>query len=638
MGELSYASPQALAPERLRKALPLAGGALAVGALGASGGGYFASSWGWAIVVAVATLAWALSAGAAFRPTRAEALFMTGLMCLAGWYGLSSAWGRPSQAVDETARVLVYVAVVAAAWAVTRRAGAASLAAGTLVGTAGVAAYALATRLFPDRIGTFDSINAYRLATPIGYWNGLGLLCAIGVLAALSFVATTESPRRAALAAMPVPVLGATIYFTFSRGAWISLGIGFAVAMAVASSRVRLTGAALAVGSPTVLGVILGSHSAALTHQQATLARATHDGHRLALVIVALAVVAGTLGAVASRMPSVRPVELVWTTVLVLGVLAAVTAALVHYGGPSVLARRGWHAFNTRQPKHQVDLQKRLFTLSGSGRVDLWRASLHEFEAHPVIGGGAGSYEQYWLQHRTRPLKVRDAHSLYLETLAELGVVGLALLLVALGVPLVVGLRHRNVLTGAYAAYLAGAGVDWDWEITAVTTAALLVAVAVVAAARSDESARRSLSPGARYAILAAAVCVAPFGLVFLVGNMFLSRSMSAASSGHWVAAATDAKRASQWLPWSTDPQRQLGEAQLALGDTAAAQRTFRSAIAKDGADWNLWLDLARATAGTEQAAALARATKLDPLAPEVKEFKTEVVDQPSITVGGSNG
>ena len=57
-------------------------------------------------------------------------------------------------------------------------------------------------------------------------------------------------------------------------------------------------------------------------------------------------------------------------------------------------------------------------------------------------GTGAGTFELDWEQRRPFFYVIRDAHSLVLETLAALGVVGLALLLVALLTPLAVALRR----------------------------------------------------------------------------------------------------------------------------------------------------------------------------------------------------
>jgi Flp pilus assembly protein TadD len=78
---------------------------------------------------------------------------------------------------------------------------------------------------------------------------------------------------------------------------------------------------------------------------------------------------------------------------------------------------------------------------------------------------------------------------------------------------------------------------------------------------------------------------------------------------------------------------RLLGEAQLGDGDSSAAAATFRKAIEKNDDDWSLWFDLARATTGVEQRAALDHAARLDPLAPEIVELRKEIADQKTIDV-----
>ena len=645
MGELSYPSARATVATRTRPAArggaaPFVFAGVCVLGLGAAHGGYFPSAWGWTVVAAVGVLAWSLTIRAVARPTATEAVFLGALLAAACWYALSAVWGTSSAALDETGRALVYVAGAGAAFSVVRRASAAALLGGVLAGSSAIAVYALGTRLFPDRMGTFDSVAVYRLSTPIGYWNALGLLCAIALLLSLALVASTASPLRAALASAPVPILLATLYFTFSRGSWISLGIGLVVALALDPRRLRLTAAAVAIGLPAAIGVFVASRFPALTHLNSTVARAAHDGHRLALVLLVLVLVAAGLGAelaiLRRRVSLPANASRIYAIVLAALAVAAITAGLVQLGGPSAAARRAWHSFAAPPPKTQVNLQSRLFSFSGTYRADLWTAAWHDAQAHPLLGSGAGSYEAYWLAHRTTPLKVKDAHSLYLETLAELGVVGLALLVLALAAPLVAVARARRrpgvaIAAGAYVAYLAGAAVDWDWEITSVTLAALLVGVAILAAARPDEE--REASPKLRYGALGVALAVGAAGFVFLVGNMFLSRASTAASAGHWTTAARDAQRASSWLPWSTAPWQQLGEAQLAQGDTAAAQASFRTAIRKDSGDWTLWLDLARASTGKQQTAAFARASGLDPLSPELAAFKRELGTQEGISI-----
>ena len=126
-------------------------------------------------------------------------------------------------------------------------------------------------------------------------------------------------------------------------------------------------------------------------------------------------------------------------------------------------------------------------------RPGYWRAALNEYRAHPALGDGAGAFGRYWLQHPSADpgaQGTQDAHSLYIETLAELGPVGLVLLLIVLGAPLAALPRARSpavpAAIGVYVAYLVHAGVDWDWEMPAVTLAALLCGAAVLAASRRE--------------------------------------------------------------------------------------------------------------------------------------------------------
>jgi Flp pilus assembly protein TadD len=86
-------------------------------------------------------------------------------------------------------------------------------------------------------------------------------------------------------------------------------------------------------------------------------------------------------------------------------------------------------------------------------------------------------------------------------------------------------------------------------------------------------------------------------------------------------------------MPWSSDPIRLYGEAQLGLGANAAASAAFNRAIAKDPRDWSLWFDLARSTTGQAQVVALRQATSLDPKGPEIAELRRELAAQKVVTV-----
>jgi O-antigen ligase len=156
--------------------------------------------------------------------------------------------------------------------------------------------------------------------------------------------------------------------------------------------------------------------------------------------------------------------------------------------------------------------------LAGANRPHYWHVAWHEVELNPWLGSGAGTFERYWLLYRPVSSFARDAHSLYLETLAELGPIGLALLLVALGLPLLVLRGRRDPLlataAAAYAAYLLHTGVDWDWELPAVTLTGLICGASLLVGARSEDA--PELRPWERLALVAPVAALAILALVRL--------------------------------------------------------------------------------------------------------------------------
>ena len=175
------------------------------------------------------------------RLGRLDLAFLGLLLAFGCWTLLSATWSpSTTSAVFEAQRILAYLGVVLLALLVVEKRTAPLLLGGCLAGVTLVAGYALLTRLLPGRLATFDTIAGYRLSDPIGYWNGLGIYAAMGVLLAVGFLARAErTAARAAAAALPV-VLVTTLYFTFSRGSWIALAAGFAVAVAFDPARLRL--------------------------------------------------------------------------------------------------------------------------------------------------------------------------------------------------------------------------------------------------------------------------------------------------------------------------------------------------------------------------------------------------------------
>ena len=304
--------------------------------------------------------------------------------------------------------------------------------------------------------------------------------------------------------------------------------------------------------------------------------------------------------------------------------LAGIGVVWVHDGSPVSLAESAWTRFRSTPIQSSADLNSRLFDLSANGRIDHWRVAWDEFKAHPVVGRGAGTYAASWAQHRPVAFKVQNAHSLYLENLDELGVVGFALLIGFLAVPAVAAARVRRSVVfpgavAAFAAYLVHAGVDWDWELTGVTIVALLAAVSLIASARgTTESTARTRRD---VVMLPLAVAATALALVSVLGAVPLGRSRDAVDASRWAAAASAAHDAARWAPWSSEPLRLLGEAQLGAGDVAAARASFREGVRKDPDSWLLWLDLALASDGPARRAALEHVRILNPLSPQLKEL-----------------
>jgi hypothetical protein len=241
-----------------------------------------------------------------------------------------------------------------------------------------------------------------------------------------------------------------------------------------------------------------------------------------------------------------------------------------------------------------------LLGLHGHQRSIYWDVATADARAHPALGSGAGSYRQQWILRRPEPLEARDAHSLYLEVLAELGPVGLALLAGTLALPF---LRGRGHVLGAYAAWVVEAGIDWQWELPAVTLAGLLCGVAALSAPSDEMSLARERALG-----LAAAAGVFAFALVGLVGNSATASAQDALRRGDDGKALAEAHRARSWAPWAAEPWRIASAARG--GDPAS----LREAIARDPNEWSLWAALRDVETGAERRRAATRAARLNPL------------------------
>ncbi|HVS84912.1 MAG TPA: O-antigen ligase family protein [Gaiellaceae bacterium] len=610
---------------------------LVVGA-GSARGGYFPGSWGWLTLASAWAAALVLILDDRAGISRLGMVSLASLTGFTGWTLLSVVWSADVTAsVLEAQRVLVYAAALAGGLLVCRRAPRAFLA-GLWAGVWALSTYGLLTKLLPDRIGVYDSVSGGRLSQPIGYWNSFGVFAAMGVLLAIGFIAR-GGPRLRLAAAVSVPLLLVTQYLTFSRGAAISLGCALVIMFVLEPQRLRLFVRVVAVGGWSAAAIWLAAHAHGLTTLSVTLAAASRDGHRLALELLALAAGAALSVWALDRLESRVAISPRTHRRLGAAIVAALAFGLlgtfVAFGAPWTLSQRAWHDFSSDIPAGGANLTHHFYTLHTS-RVVAWRVALDVRAAHPWLGDGAGTYERNWLLVRGDQTKLRDAHSLYLQTLAEVGPIGLLLLVGAFGAALWAGVRRRreNVfavpVTAALVAFLVHVSGDWDWQVVAVTIVALLCAAYLLAG--DEEPSAPPAAHRGRRVLLALIAAAALAGVYGIAEQLTLARIGNAGSD---VAKAESAARtASDLAPWSTDPWQKLGETATDDSQFAVARTALHRAVAKDPHNWQLWFDLARASSGLPLIDALRKAEALNPHSPEIEAFRQQLIAGYNIAAG----
>ena len=163
------------------------------------------------------------------------------LGALTAYSALSYAWSAdPPATAAEAQRWLALTATLACLALTARSGGHRAVGAGVAGAAMVVCSYALATRLLPDLVSTPHASSVNRLYEPVGYWNGLGELAAVGIVLSLGLVAQASVPGRMVAAAGIVPLSG-TLYLTFSRGAVLAVIVGVAVAAAFEVNSSHLT-------------------------------------------------------------------------------------------------------------------------------------------------------------------------------------------------------------------------------------------------------------------------------------------------------------------------------------------------------------------------------------------------------------
>src|SRR5438128_3401764 len=381
---------------------------------------------------------------------------------------------------------------------------------GLVAGISIVCAAGLISRVAPDVWHTAPDVSNERLSYPVTYWNALGLLAALGIV--LSFHLTCSFGERRSvrvLAAAVLPVLAATLFFTFSRGAIATGAIGLLVYVLVARPHALLSGA-LATAPCTAALIFAAYHANLLDTVDPTTPAAISQGHRVALVAsVCIAAAAGLRLLLAAWLDPrlLRSAGKPWLSpmakrAILVGTAAAAVALATALAVPQGLAHDWNRFFSGASPRgNQGDLRQRLTDPANNGRSDLWRVAIRGYGSSPLHGHGAGMYQTLWDQGRPRSAYTINAHSLYLQAMAELGTPGLVLLLILLGAVLGgLAARARGSHRSIYGALLAAgvvwalhAGVDWDWEMPVITLPFFAIA-GLALSPRGGEQASRSPS------------------------------------------------------------------------------------------------------------------------------------------------
>jgi hypothetical protein len=487
-----------LAERGARGGVDLVVGALVVGfvvSVGLVNGGFFPQAWSWALFSVAWVLAMAALAGVSVRLGPLEVWAMAGLASVAGWTLLSAAWSidAPSS-VREAERALLYVVVVALLLVLAHESGLTVLLGSLLIALLAVTGYALIAYLFLAGDRPPDRFEGYLLFRPVGYANAVGVLAAIGIALSIGlFLEVRRGWLRGVCVAALVP-LAAALELSSGRAAWFALLVALGV-MVLAQEQPRQVAAKLSILAVAPLLAVVLSRQADLQAHTA-LFRAGHAerlGVELLLLTLATALLADKAAALTSRATVRRQQRRWWAA----GSLCAIGVFVL-----TVLM----------ESRHLGD------RLAINDRSVYWHVAWHEWRGHWLLGSGAGTFAHFW-QFQAAGSGAQDAHSLYLETLAELGIPGFCLLLTAVVVPLVAAfiVRDQPVVRAALAGYvvfLIHAGLDWDWEMPVVTVSGLVCAIVLLVAARSRSPRLVSLRP--------ALWMVAPIGALLAISAVTL--------------------------------------------------------------------------------------------------------------------
>ena len=598
-------------------------------------GGYFPSATGYVAIVLAGALV--LRTTLAERPfeglDRSLTIPLGALVLYAAFTLASAGWSQATaHSLDAYSRALLYVLAFLLYGSVRHtKARAAWLVKAVAGGLAVVCLVGLVSRVLPHTWPTATSFYADRLNYPLTYWNAEGMVAAIVLILGFHISADrAEHPAVRAIAAAVLPGVGAALLLTFSRGALGAAAIGLLVYCLL--TRVSTLPTALIAAVPTTAIAMRSAWDATeLASRRPTDALAVSQGHHVAVVVAACMVAAGALRAVLAladrqigALPVVRePPRLAARAGLgaAVGVVVVVVALALGAGG---FASREYGKFvKGTHETHKVQTRDRLTDPANDGRLPLWRVALDIYRTQRLRGTGAGTYQQYYPRYRTEKGYVVDAHSLYLQSLAELGIVGFILVgIVVLG--MLVGLAarirgpDRGIFAALFALVLAWAVhqmFDWDWQMPAVTLGVFMLA-GLGLARREDGKAGLAGLPLGRTAVALGWLVLAVTPLLVATSYARVQRAGRELLHGECASAKEEALSSLSLSAKRPQAYAIVGICDLELGYAQAAVPAISQAVSLEPQSWEqwFWLAVARAGAGLDPHGAIDRAIALNPL------------------------
>jgi O-antigen ligase len=521
-----------------------------------------------------------------------------------------------------------------------------------------VAALALTSRLVPSSFPAAHTTAEFlggaqaRLSWPLNYWNGLAALVALGLPLLLSIATSARTLLAQAAAAAAIPLVALCGYLTFSRGGAVASVIAVLAFLALAPDRFPKLATMFVSAAGSAILIAGAVHRSAI-EQGLTNHAASVQGKQLlfAIVLVCGAVALAQVGiGLASRhgmLPRLLRGSRRHAPALLAGGIAVALVAGLAVGAPSRLSH-AWrdfkHPISVAQNAH--DLGTRFGTLGGNNRYDYWKVAVQATGGHVLGGSGPGTFQLLWEPRAPFSSYVVNAHSLYVETLAELGVVGLALLAGFLLFVLwaaaraVASSQHeaRARAAGVAAALLAfmvSAIVDWVWQLPVLPAAFLLLAAAVLAPAPRRTSVRElggDTAPASAGAgsgrgrvlvrsglIVTGLACLVAIGIPLATASK-VRQSQAAIAVGKASVALSDAQTAARLEPGAASPQLQIALVDELQHNLPPALTAARKATRDEPQNWSGWLILSRLEAESGHAkasiSAYERARSLNPRSP----------------------